>query len=578
MCIFLLSFSGERTMRTSRRARRRSRHHAEVQSPSQAPGLPQLVAASSESEQASRRRRSRSRSRNEHAPRPARTSEPRDTRGQIKAFLSGIDTLLRAVEKTAWRVRSLGDQARSKAQYLSDWQVRASRMAETGLVLARVGGAYRLHTTKAAFVSRERAELEREALHADSARRLYELSIRHGGAFLKLGQMLSSRPDLLPPAYVTELSKLQDAAPPVPFRDIAATLERELGKPLSELFAQIEEQPLASASIGQVHRATLHDGRCVALKVQRPDIDVLVKLDMDLLEVFVRALAEGLPPLDYDTIIRETRAMVSAELDYTREAQITADMAAYFGGHAQIAVPEVVRELSTGRVLVTQLMPGEKITNLLDRLASARAEGDAEAGQRLSSILAAVLEAYARQVLEAGVFQADPHPGNLLAHLGDDGACQVTVLDFGCAKQLTSAERVELMALLRAVVMRDVGAIAAAMDAMGFRTASGTRAGLEGYAKAALSQLALVRSEGGAFHSQLDMVSRLAEFGRHIESDPIVTLPDAFVMLGRVFGTLSGLFVHYQPDISATARVLPVLFAAMANSANIANSASARAA
>jgi ubiquinone biosynthesis protein len=512
----------------------------------------------------------RSRSRRERTPREerARPTEPRDARTQIKAFLSSIDSVLRAVEKTAWRVRSLGDQARSKAQYLSDWQARASRIAETGLVLGRVGGAYRLHTTKAAFLSRERADSEREALHADSARRLYELSLRHGGAFLKLGQMLSSRPDLLPAAYVRELSKLQDAAPPVAFREIAATLERELGKPLAELFAHIDEQPVASASIGQVHRAILHDGRRVALKVQRPDIDVLVKMDMDLLEVFVRALAEGLPPLDFDTIIRETRAMVSAELDYMREAEITADMASYFAAHAEISVPEVVRELSTARVLTTQFMPGEKITNLLDRLRAERAAGSELAGQRLSSLLAAVLEAYARQVLEAGVFQADPHPGNLLADLRDDGSCQLTVLDFGCAKQLTPAERVELLALLRAVVMRDIAAIAAAMDAMGFRTQSGTRAGLEGYASAALSQLALVKSEGGAFHSQLDMVSRLADFGRHIESDPIVKLPEAFVMLGRVFGTLSGLFVHYQPDISATARVLPVLFSAMANSAS----------
>lgn len=497
------------------------------------------------------------RARPEATPRP-----PRDPRAQLKSVLGGLDNLLRAVEKTAWRVRSLNDQARSTADKLEAFQQRAARVTDTGLTLGYVGGAYRLHTTKAAFMSRAGAEAARQQLHEDAARRLYQLSLRQGGAFLKLGQMLASRPDLLPEPYVRELSKLQDAAPELPFTAIQRVLERELGRPLSQLFATFDERPLASASIGQVHRARLHDGREVAVKVQRPDIDVLVHMDMELLEVFVRALAEGLPPLDFDTIIRETRAMVSAELDYTREAELTAQMAEFFAPHAQLGAPAVVHELSTRRVLVTSLMPGEKISIVLDRLAAARDAGDPKAGAQLTTLLAAVFEAYARQVLEASVFQADPHPGNLLAHV-DDERCLLTVLDFGCAKQLDASERDNLLALLRGVVMRDTAQMALAMEAMGFETQSGTRAGLEEYARAALSQLSL-GSEQAGFHSQLDMAGRIAAFGRHIEGDPIVKLPEAFVMLGRVFGTLSGLFVHYRPDISVTARVLPVVFSALA--------------
>lgn len=509
-----------------------------------------------------------------------------DVRAQIKLWLSTIDALLVAIETTALSVRSLGSrthaalyggpneqssgasggvfaQLRAIKSELTAWPQRLSRLTSTGLVLGRVAAGYRLHTTKAAFLSTHRAERSRRKLHKESARRLYQLSVRHGGAFLKLGQMLSARPDLLPEVYVRELSKLQDAAPAVSFRHIARAIEGEHKRPLSELFASFDERPVAAASIGQVHRATLHDGRQVAVKVQRPGVADLVALDMELLEVFVRALAEGLPPLDYDTIIRETRAMVSAELDYAREATLTAQLASYFGNHAHIHVPAVIPELSTTRMLVTEFMPGEKITHVLDRLAGARSDAGSTAQAELTTLLSRVLEAYARQVLEVGVFQADPHPGNLLA----DDAGNLTVLDFGCAKQLDETQRTDLIALLRGVVMRDLDGMAAAMEAMGFRTKSGTREGLRALAESALAQMALVRGEGGNFCSQMEMIARVAEFGRHLNGDPIETLPEAFVMLGRVFGTLSGLFVHYQPDVAATAGVLPIVFAALAGSA-----------
>ncbi|MEY4515267.1 MAG: hypothetical protein RLZZ450_7389, partial [Pseudomonadota bacterium] len=332
-----------------------------------------------------------------------------DVRAQIKLWLSTIDAVLVAIETTAFSVRSLGGrthaalygdpqqqtgatsggvfaQLRAIKAELSAWPQRVTRLTSTGLVLGRVAAGYRLHTTKAAFLSTRRAERSRHKLHKESARRLYQLSVRHGGAFLKLGQMLSARPDLLPEVYVRELSKLQDAAPAISFRHIEHAIEREHGRPLTELFASFDPRPLAAASIGQVHRATLHDGRQVAVKVQRPNVAELVTLDMELLEVFVRALAEGLPPLDYDTIIRETRTMVSAELDYAREAMLTAQLSTYFGNHAHIHVPAVIAELSTPRMLVTAFMPGEKITNVLDRLAEARSGGDGKAQAELTSL------------------------------------------------------------------------------------------------------------------------------------------------------------------------------------------------
>jgi ubiquinone biosynthesis protein len=488
--------------------------------------------------------------------------EPMDARTQIKLALKALDAVLVAVEKTAWQVREIGESVRSawsgtgddstNVRQLGkaiDWPKRIARLGQSGLVLGRVGAAYRLHTTRAAFMSREGATLARAALHEDSARRLYELSIKQGGAFLKLGQMLSSRPDLLPEPYVRWLSKLQDAAPPVPFALIRSAVEQELKQGLEDVFASFDEAPLAAASIGQVHRARLRDGREVAVKVQRPQIGELVALDMDLLEIFVRALAQNLPGLDFDTIIRETRAMVTAELDYEREAALTAQLSAFFQTDANIHVPQVVR--ATPRMLITALMPGQKITDVLDRMA---AQGNRD---QLSALLARVLEAYARQVLEVGVFQADPHPGNMLAT--DEGA--LTVLDFGCAKEVEPARRLILLDLIAATVMRDTERMTDAMVAFGFVMKSGTREGVHALARAALSQMSLASEQG--FVSQLQMVSGIAAFGQHLEGDPIERLPDEFVMLGRVFGTLSGLFVHYQPDLAATRSVLPIVMTAL---------------
>jgi ubiquinone biosynthesis protein len=496
---------------------------------------------------------------------------------QIKLWLKVLDAFLVAIEQTAWQVRAFGESAmgaaqevqrgvgrvaqssRETASELAGWPSRMARLTSTGLALGGIAASYRLHQTKAAFVSRKRAARSLVELHERSAERLYALSVRHGGAFLKVGQMLSARPDLLPEPYVRELSKLQDAAPAVPFALIQAAVEAELGRPLAELFATFDEVPLASASIGQVHRATLADGTPVAVKVQRPGIADLVEMDLDLLEIFIRALGDSLPPVDIDTILRESRAMVSAEVDYLREAALTARVSAFFEGDTAIAAPRVVSELSTVRVLTTRFEEGEKITTLLDRLLTRAAEGDPGAQERITRILVRVLTAYIRQTLTLGVFQADPHPGNLLVDDND----RVVVLDFGCAKEVSRESRRQLIELGRGFIGENPDGMARAMEALGFRTQRGDLAGLKAYAEIVLREVNAMRERGGDWPTQAEMLGQMAVMLRCIESDPITNLPEEFVMLGRVFGVLSGLFLHYRPDIDAAARVLPlILFAA----------------
>lgn len=493
-----------------------------------------------------------------------------DARSQLRLWLEVLNAVLSAVEQTAWSVREAAQEVQSiferlltgSRQTASDVTSRLTRLTSTGLVLGRVVASYRLHTTKAAFMSRNSAARSLAALHEDTARRLYELCVRQGGALLKVGQILSARPDLLPEAFVRELSKLQDAAPQVPLAQIMEVIESELGRPLEELFAAFESEPLAAASIGQVHKATLHDGREVAVKVQRPQIAELVAVDLELLAQFVAALSESLPPVDIETVVRETRAMVTAELDYRREAELTQRAADFFVFDPQLRVPSVVPELSSGRVLVTTFMPGEKITSLLDRAREAAQAGDEEARTRINTLLSRLLEAYVRQTLELGLFHADPHPGNLLA--SEDGS--LVVLDFGCAKEVSPAQRERLVALAKAFVGKDAHAMAVALEALGFATRSGTLTGIEQYAQTVLDEIGVVRERGGDWPTQMEVLAQTTLMTRFISSDPVTRLPEEFVMLGRVFGTLSGLFLHYRPDVSAAARVLPWVLMALSKS------------
>jgi ubiquinone biosynthesis protein len=499
-----------------------------------------------------------------YRPRTGRPAEF-DARSAIKLWLQVVDAVLSAIETVAWEARDAAAEVQGVFSQLlqssrgeaSGWQTKLGRLTSAALTLGRVVAGYRLHTTKAAFMSRASAARSLEQLHEESALRLYELCVRQGGALLKVGQILSSRPDLLPAAFVRQLSQLQDAAPPVPVAQIMRTIEAELGRPLEDLFAAFESEPLAAASIGQVHRATLHDGREVAVKVQRPQIAELVAIDLELLELFLKALDDSLPPIDLDTVVRETKAMIWAELDYAREAQLTKQVHDFFAGDERIRVPAVVPECSSARVLTTTFMAGVKITQLLDQW---HERNDPEARASVSDLLARVLEAYARQTLDLGVFQADPHPGNLLAR--EDGT--LVLLDFGCAKEVAPAQLLTLVNLAKAFVAKDAAGMALCLQQLGFATRSGTLAGIHRYAQTVLDEIGVVQARGGDWPTQVEVLSQLTVMTRTIENDPVVRLPEEFVMLGRVFGVLSGLFLHYRPDVAAAARILPIVLMALA--------------
>ncbi|MBW2225160.1 MAG: AarF/ABC1/UbiB kinase family protein, partial [Deltaproteobacteria bacterium] len=400
-----------------------------------------------------------------------------------------------------------------------------------------------------------RAAATLERLHAKNAQRFTDVCISHGGGFLKVGQLLSSRPDVLPVVWIEALSILQDDVPAEDEQRIIAILEEEVGLSLDEAFRDFERAPIASASIGQVHRAVLNDETVVAVKVQRPLIDAVIQLDMQILASFLEAMKTSLPPADYDTIVKEVRTTISEEVDYDAERAHTSAVGDYLATLQGVRAPKPVGSHQSKRVLVTEFIDGEKITSVLDRLAEARDAGDESAHVELSRLLSKLFEAYARQMLELGRFQADPHPGNLLVEPNNT----LVILDFGCTKIIDADVRRAYAHLLQAFFVQDTKGVSRVLGELGFRTQSGRPDTL---------LLDKLRAEGSVLEqgvSSAEMVDEWIRLLKAVEKDPVVHIPDHFVMIGRVFATLGGLVMHYRPTLNLQRTLLPSLMAALSS-------------
>ena len=261
---------------------------------------------------------------------------------------------------------------------------------------------------------------------------------RLGPTFIKLGQLLSTRSDLLPAPYLAALSRLQDKVEPVPFELIERTVASELGARISKAFAEFESTPMAAASLGQVHRARLRDGRRVAVKVQRPGVREKVVDDVDALgeiTAFLDAHTDAGRRYEFGRMLEEFRKTLLRELDYLQEATHLITLGRNLAGFEHIVVPQPVDDYTTSRVLTMDYVTGTKITAL-----SGVVLIEAGGGRLAEELLAA----YLKQVLVDGFFHADPHPGNLL--LTDDG--KLALIDLGMVARVTPRAQDHLLQLL----------------------------------------------------------------------------------------------------------------------------------
>jgi ubiquinone biosynthesis protein len=354
-----------------------------------------------------------------------------------------------------------------------------------------------------------------------------------GLVFLKFGQVLAMRRDLLPAAYITELEVLQDHLPPMGFDEVRATVELELGAPLTESFPSFGATPLAAATIAQVHEATIQGGRHVAVKVQRPGLVAIISTDIAALTYLV-ALGERLFPrlraLDLPVVVREFANTLSRETDFIREARSVVLLRSALADVPDLWIPDVVAKCSGATVLTLEFSAGERIDHY--------AKLHPEAMPRSMNTLVRLM---LQSIFEEGLFHADPHPGNVFVL--PDG--RLSLLDFGNTGELDEPMRESLTLLLEAVVKGDARAATDAYLEMAPASETVNRAALLVDIKAVLYEIH--RSDpadvsiGDAFDSLLHAGSRNA-----------VHNPSEFVLLTRAFVILESMIRQLAPDHNYT--------------------------
>lgn len=407
---------------------------------------------------------------------------------------------------------------------------RAGHIAE---VLIRNGLGFLAESTGLVrFIPRRRAravEPDAQAAALTVPQRVRRTLEELGPTYIKLGQILSTRSDILPPAYITELSKLLDAAPPVAVEEITRTIEEELGGPLDQWYASFDPEPIASASIGQVHRARLHDGSEVVVKVQRPEIERTIQADLDLLMTQVRFL-EGrsatLRSHGLADIVEEFSQHLRDELDYTVEGR-NADRLRSTITDEDVLIPRVYWDLTTRRIITLSDLKGLKLTEL-DQLRSR--------GYDLGDIARRIAQTYLRQVFLQGVFHADPHPANILVCDGKIG-----LVDLGVVGYLTPRMKEDLGDLLLALVQQrtdDMVHIITQMGAIG--------PGCDRDALRRDAQRLMVRYYGASLES-VPVAEVLADV-MHMAFRHHVRLPADLTLLARTVVVLEGVALSLDPS------------------------------
>ena len=354
-------------------------------------------------------------------------------RGRASALVA---LLVGAASAAAWRWRS----AQTSSPAFIGATSRSARNLQVARLGARAGVREVGHRARRAVSAPEDRERLDEAHAMRTAEQVAETLGNMRGAFMKLGQMASYLDEGLPEHLRTALSQLQQAAPPMSAALAAGVIGAELGGAPQSVFASWDPEPIAAASIGQVHRATLHDGREVAVKVQYPGVDDAIRSDLGTAGVLFKGLSALYPGLDSGPLVAELQERLLEELDYRIEADNQELFARWFAGHPFISVPAVVPELSTARVLTSAFVDGARF----DEVVGWSQEERDLAGE-------AIFRFVFRGIYRLHAFNGDPHPGNYLFH----GGGRVTFLDFGLVKRFDPAETEMFGAMIRATVGGD---------------------------------------------------------------------------------------------------------------------------
>ena len=383
-------------------------------------------------------------------------------------------------------------------------------------------------------------KLSKELERLSQAQRLRMAMEELGPTFIKLGQLLSTRPDVLGKEYIHEFSKLQDEVPAVSLDEVNAQIQRELGYPAKELFAEFSEQPIAAASIAQVHRGKLKSGEDVVFKVRRPGIVKIVETDIDVLMGLAYLVEQHIPAVAlYDPVglVKEFRRNIMREMNFTREGRTVDRFAVNFAGSETVYIPKIFWDYTGDIVLTMEYVPGIKISELEQLTAQ---------GYDLKEIARRGADAFLKQVLDYGLFHADPHPGNVFI-LPDQVIC---MLDYGMVGHLGQDLKDQLIDLLQALLNRDVDSIISQLLYSGELTDN--------------SDLKNLRRDLHDFiDDYYDIVLQDIKVGKLLsEFIEILThyrihFPADFMMLAKALITMEGVGLQLDPDFNMVTYMRP---------------------
>jgi ubiquinone biosynthesis protein len=361
-----------------------------------------------------------------------------------------------------------------------------------------------------------------------------------GPTFVKLGQMLSTRRDILPPPLITELEKLQDTVPPFDFKLAKQAVELELGDRLENLFQHFSEQPLGSASVAQVHRAVLKDGREVVLKIRRPDIERVIEVDLEILADLARLsekLVEGIAVFDPVRVVREFSRVIRQELDFNSEAGNVERFARNFAKDRRVHVPRIFPELSSAGVLTMEYVRGVKVSDV---------ESYSAHGLSRRKVAVAGVQLILEQVFVHGFFHADPHPGNIRV-LPHNVIC---FLDYGMMGVLSARNRENLSCLIEGLVSQDERRVTAAVFRLSgynhFERTQDIEADVANFIQDQLCR-PLKEVQIGAI---LNNLTRLL-----VRYD--IRMPSDFFLLTKAVTTIDGVGRELWPDFDVTRHLEP---------------------
>jgi predicted unusual protein kinase regulating ubiquinone biosynthesis (AarF/ABC1/UbiB family) len=379
--------------------------------------------------------------------------------------------------------------------------------------------------------------------HEKRARRLTEVLARLGPTFIKLAQLFSSRADIIPEPYLSRIGTLQDQVPPDPWKEVAGVVQKELGMPLEEVFDDFEKEPLAAASLGQVHLATV-EGREVVVKVLRPGVEAAVALDLDIsfrILFWLNILFPNHHVRALTNVVREFSAGVKQEMDFRQEAENMAGFRRFFAEEDRVRVPDVLASLTRRRVLVMERCTGTKVDRLHARVESGELD--------LNEIMKTLTGLYLRMMMVDGFLHADPHPGNILVEA--DG--RIILLDWGMVLRVPKWTRESILNLALAVERENLDGTINGMYQLGMISPEVSRGEVR---EAAEEIMGIMERAQGTNRDRIQEI--VGEIFDTFYTWPLL-LPRELVYFFRTSVLLEGIGYRYDPGFNGLALLREVI-------------------